>query len=129
MILGGMTLLYLLWLKTPSASDLGRSFAVDKGEFLKRNGLYQITDILPGGYLVIDRLNAKFGINHPRFRSLSPKRAEILKQFFVGKFVKIENASAPRFLNLPLELYHPYCFSNDPGQRIATKQCPVLLKP
>jgi len=130
---GGL-LMYMLWLRTPSAAEIitdqnDQESIVDKNGSLLLNGLYQVTELLPKGYLVINNLEGTWQINNPRFKTLSAKKAENLQDFFVGMFVKIPDPKGKKEINLPLELYHPNCFSNNPQIRASTNQCPVLLQP
>ena len=132
--------LYILWLDSPSASDIKTSKiqsdpvlaqydAANKQKVLKQINLFQIEDITKDGYLLIPELNGKFKINDQRFHSISPQKLKHLQGFFVGKFIKLKNIASNMQIELPAELYNPLCFANDDQQRALSNQCPVILKP
>lgn len=91
--------------------------------------MHQIVDLLPGGYLVIHNLKKKMKINHEKFHKMSVKKAALIKEFFIGKFIKVADASQKTEIDLPLELYAPFCFSNNPKYKAMTNQCPIILRP
>lgn len=92
---------------------------------------YQITELLPEGFLVLDKVTDKQQINHPRFVSMTQKEVSALEDFFVGRFIQSEKAIVKAgTLELPLSLFHPACFSSsNQNSDIVQKQCPIVLKP
>lgn len=128
----------VVWLDRPQASDAdnagksanGESVSTaDKHSFLTQNNLYQISDLLPEGYVVIDELNKKWQIAHERFRQLTPDQTNQLKEFFVGRFVKLRDPKTQSTIELPMELYNPVCFSNTEDDRLLSLECPLVLEP
>ena len=138
------SLFYMLWLNTPSAADLPANTTetatagappqavkfFDKNTLLKDNNFFQIEDMNADGTLLIPQLTGSWTINDQRFRNLSKQKLEQLKGFFVGKFIKIPDTTvADKSITLPVEIYSPLCFANDPNQRAQTNECPILLQP
>lgn len=134
----------MLWLSTPSAADLPSAQPgattvgqqpqpvkfFDKNTLLKDNNFFQIEDMNADGSLLIPQLTGSWKINDQRFRNLSKEKLEQLKGFFVGKFIKIADTTvADKAITLPVEIYSPLCFANDPNHRAQTNECPILLQP
>ena len=136
-------LLYLLWQNSPSASQIQQASQtqnqtqpaqpvqyLDKNALLRDNQYYQIEDMENDGRLIIPELSSSWTINDARFKNLKKDKVEKLRGFFAGKFIKITDTTvASKTINLPVEIYSPLCFSNDPNQRAQTNECPLLLQP
>lgn len=130
---------YMLWLNSPSASDIQQAVpqqapqsvqVFDKNTLLKDNSFFQIEDMNQDGSMTIPELSGAWKINDLRFQNLTPEKLEQLKAFFVGKFIKINDTTvANKTIELPVEIYSPLCFANDPNQRAMTNECPILLQP
>lgn len=131
-------LFFMLWIKSPSEAQMpvtkSTTQTVPQGAqttkaFLDQSKMHQITDLLPEGYVTLDGVTTKIQINNPRFKALTIDQAEKLKDFFLGKFVRVEDTAKQLALDLPLELYEPGCFSSDPNVVNSSKQCPLVLQP
>ena len=114
---------YMIRVPVPAASQ----FATSKKEILDQSNLHQIVDFTPEGFLVIADISTKKQINDERFKNLPEDKQAGIKDFFVGKFVKITEPKKDT-LDLPIELYDPVCFSSNAEQRKSSVQCPVILE-
>lgn len=101
---------------------------ISKKDILIENNLYQITEVLDDGKLIIDTLAGSWEFLDDRFRNVSTERIEQIRGFLLGKFIKIPFPKINSGIALPAELYNPLCFAADPQQRKLTDQCPVILK-
>jgi hypothetical protein len=127
--------MYLFWLKTPSASDLPQKenlqdgFAkVNKKALLDKNNLYQITDFTEDGQVIFKDLKSSAKFTDKRFYNLSAKQHIGLKNFFVGKFLFIQDPKSKK-IELPAKIFEPNCFDNNPTTREQSKQCPLIINP
>lgn len=128
-------LFLLIRVPTPSAQELG---ALNKKDILDVNGMHQITELTEEGHLLIDatpghtvadhKVAGPWKINDPRFENLTPEKKEIVKEFFIGRFIKIDISNTQHVINLPVDLYDAACFGGDVEAR-AQAQCPVVLAP
>lgn len=123
LILAAVGVYFLTKIPTPKASQPD----LFKKEILDQNNLYQIVDFTSDGYLVMENISAKKQINDDRFKNLPDDKQMEVRDFFVGKFVKVLDVHNDG-LDLPIELYNPLCFSSDAQQREASRQCPVILE-
>lgn len=119
-------LFLLIRVPAPSAQELG---ALSKKDILDLNKMHQITELTEEGYLLIDAVEGQWKINDPRFENLTPEKKEIVKDFFIGRFVKIDvSHNTEHVINLPVDLYDAACFSSSVATRDQA-QCPVVLAP
>jgi len=123
LLLTGGILLYVFWLKTPSASDIQEAAQQPKTE----KHLFQIVDFYNDGNVVLNDKEGKWLIKDERFHSLTDEKTEELKGFFVGKFVNIPKNSVESEIELPMELYDPRCFGEVKDKSIAG-MCPLYIK-
>lgn len=134
-------LMYSMWLSSPSdeviaatqdketkQQETQNDSVVDKVQMLDQTKMFQIAEVLPKGYLVLEKLSEKRQINHPRFKTLDQKGVEKIQNFFVGKFIHIADQTTVSQIELPLELYDPACFGNTSNQQM-TQLCPIVLNP
>ncbi|MBF0103843.1 MAG: hypothetical protein HQM16_00835 [Deltaproteobacteria bacterium] len=101
---------------------------VEKGTILSENNLFQITDVLKDGKVVIDGLKGPWQIHDKRFSSMNEERYNSTREFLLGKFIMIPFPTINTGITLPAELYNPLCFSSDPEKQKLTDQCPVILQ-
>jgi hypothetical protein len=123
-------LFLLIRVPAPSAQEWG---ALNKKEVLNLKGMHQITELTEDGFLVIDamedqKMASQWKINDPRFENLTPEKKQKVKDFFIGRFIKINPANTEHVINLPVDLYDAACFSSS-VQIQDQAQCPVVLAP
>ena len=125
LILAFGALFLLIRVPAPSAQELG---AFNKKNILDLNGMHQITELTDDGSLLIDAVAGSWKINDPRFENLTVEKKQIVKDFFIGRFVKIDPSNTAHVINLPVDLYDAACFSSS-VQIQDQAQCPVVLAP
>lgn len=123
LILAALGIYYLIKIPTPSASQP----IINKKEILDQNNLHQIVDFTADGYLIISEIEKKVLINDQRFKNLPNDKLTEVRDFFVGRFVKVQETKITD-LDLPIELYDPLCFGSEADQRKSFGLCPVILE-
>lgn len=123
-------LFLLIRVPAPSAQELE---VFNKKAVLDLNGMYQITELTEDGALLMDaaanhNVAGSWKINDPRFENLTPEKKQIVKDFFIGRFVKIDPSNTEHVINLPVDLYDAACFSSSVKTRDQA-QCPLVLAP
>lgn len=118
---------YFVWLDFPTVQSSEEPTPVTATTEQEKN-LYQITELLPGGKIILDGLENSILINHAKFKSLNEQKAVELSAVFVGRFLVVADKTATQ-IELPLELYDPHCFRKPLPENTEGIHCPLVINP
>lgn len=123
-------LLAFLWLSPNSDNEKSVDLTSANKTELTQKHYYQITELLPEGFLILHNVAEKHQINHPKFETLTLEKSKDLQDFFVGRFIELDTPlESNEKLALPLRLFHPVCFNPQSSTDEGRNQCPLVLNP